>query len=172
MNAVAIRGITEQEAVPLARFAREHGLELRFIEFMPLDADQQWQQDLVLDGQRLRAILESNIAPLVPCKRDDPSQPAVDYQFADGVGRIGFINPVSEPFCQSCNRLRLTADGKVRNCLFSTVEWDARQLLRSDATDEEIQALVRDCVEHKKAAHGIDGPDFERPERAMYQIGG
>lgn len=172
LNAVAIRGITEHEAIPLARFARDHGLELRFIEFMPLDAEQQWQQDLVLDGQQLRALLESEIAPLIPCPRHDPSQPSMDYQFADGVGRIGFINPVSQPFCSACNRLRLTADGKVRNCLFSTIEWDARALLRSGATDDELRMLVRDCVAQKKAAHGIDTDEFERPERAMYQIGG
>lgn len=187
LNAVAIRGITEAEAIPLVDFARRHGLEMRFIEFMPLDAEQKWQNDLVLDGEQLRRMLEREFGALVPCQRDDPSQPARDYEFVDGGGRVGFINPVSEPFCGTCNRLRLTADGKVRNCLFSTTEWDARAVLRQplppalrDADAETaaatreaaLQALVRECVDAKKPGHGIDAPEFSRPARAMYQIGG
>jgi cyclic pyranopterin phosphate synthase len=172
LNAVAIRGITEDEAVPLARFAREHGLELRFIEFMPLDAEAHWQSEQVLDGETLRKLLHDKVAPLRPVPRPDPSQPASDYEYTDGGGRVGFINPVSAPFCRDCNRLRLTADGHLRNCLFSTAEWDARALLRQGAGAESIRRLVRECVWHKKAAHGIDSPEFERPERAMFQIGG
>jgi cyclic pyranopterin phosphate synthase len=172
LNAVAIRGITEGEIVPLGEFARQHDLELRFIEFMPLDAEGNWQPDQVLSGADIRRLLEDAFGPLVPIDRPDPSQPAVDYQFADGIGHIGFINPVSQPFCGDCNRLRITAEGKVRNCLFSTVEWDARALLRGDASDEQIAQLVRDCVAAKKAGHGIDSPEFIKPERAMYQIGG
>lgn len=172
INAVAIRGLTETEAVPLARFAREHGLELRFIEFMPLDAEGRWNSDQVLDGEQLRALLGREISALQPADRPDPSQPAVDYRYEDGRGRVGFINPVSQPFCNACNRLRITADGRVRNCLFSTSEWDARALLRGGEDDEAIRALVRDCVWHKKPAHGIDEAGFQRPERAMYQIGG
>ena len=103
---------------------------------------------------------------------DDPSQPATDFQYTDGGGRVGFINPVTEPFCGNCNRLRLTAEGQVRNCLFSTVEWDARALLRGGGTDDEIAALVVECVGAKKIGHGIDTPQFVRPQRAMYQIGG
>ena len=133
LNAVAIRGITEAEVLPLARFARASQLELRFIEFMPLDAERNWNAEQVLAGAAIREVLQSEFGPLLPAERPDPSQPAVDYQFADGIGRIGFINPVSEPFCSTCNRLRLTAEGQVRNCLFSMEEWDARQLLRSDA---------------------------------------
>lgn len=172
LNAVAIKGLTEDEVAPLGRFAREHGLELRFIEFMPLDAENNWQTDQVLGGETIRNILEAEFGPLIPAERPDPSQPAVDFAFADGVGRVGFINPVSQPFCHDCNRLRLTAEGQIRNCLFSTVEWDARALLRGGATDEEIAELVRDCVARKKPGHGIDSPDFIKPERAMYQIGG
>lgn len=172
LNAVAMKGITEAEVVPLGRFAREHDLELRFIEFMPLDAEDRWQSDLVLDGEAIRRILEDAFSPLVPVERSDPSQPAIDYCFADGVGRIGFINPISQPFCQDCNRLRITSEGQVRNCLFSTVEWDARNLLRGDASDEEIAQLIRECVARKKPGHGIDSPDFIKPDRAMYQIGG
>ena len=172
LNAVAIRGLTEADILPLARFAREQEMELRFIEFMPLDADGHWQHDQVLDGNEIRATLESDIAALVPLEVVDPSQPATDYAYADGKGTVGFINPVTQPFCQSCNRLRLTADGKVRNCLFSTVEWDARAVLRSGGSDEALAALVQDCVGAKKAGHGIDSSEFVRPERAMYQIGG
>lgn len=172
LNAVAIRGMTEDEVVPLARFARELGLELRFIEFMPLDAEGRWDSEQVLSGAAIRARLEAELGRLIPGPRPDPSQPAMDFDFEDGVGRIGFINPVSQPFCHECNRLRITAEGQVRNCLFSTTEWDARALLRSDADDDQLDALVRDCVEAKKRGHGIDTPDFVRPERAMYQIGG
>ncbi|MCA9207365.1 MAG: GTP 3',8-cyclase MoaA [Planctomycetales bacterium] len=172
LNAVAIRGITEDEIVPLGRFARERHMELRFIEFMPLDAENQWQTEQVLTGETIRETLEREFGPLLPADRPDPSQPAVDFQFADGGGRIGFINPVTQPFCHDCNRLRVTADGKVRNCLFSTVEWDARQLLRDGASDQEIESLVRDCIRQKKPGHGIDSPEFIKPERAMYQIGG
>ena len=172
LNAVAIRGLSEADIIPLGRFARERGLELRFIEFMPLDADGNWQQTDVLGGATIRAMLEAEFGALTPLERDNPSQPAVDYRFADGVGTIGFINSVTEPFCGDCNRLRLTAEGQVRNCLFSTAEWDARRLLRGAGTDDEIAQLVRDCVLAKAPAHGIGSEEFERPERAMYQIGG
>jgi cyclic pyranopterin phosphate synthase len=172
LNAVAIQGLTEDEIIPLARFARDRGLELRFIEYMPLDADQLWQSTDVLDGAEIRRILESEFGPLIPIARPHPSQPATDFEYPDGRARIGLINPVSQPFCQACDRLRLTAEGHVRNCLFSTAEWDARALLRSNASDDEIADLVRDCIHAKAPAHGINTIDFVRPERAMYQIGG
>lgn len=172
LNTVAIKGVTEPEIPALARFARAEGMELRFIEFMPLDADGNWQQDQVLTGEEIRSAIETAIGPLEPADRPDPSQPAMDFQYADGRGSIGFINPVSQPFCHDCNRLRVTAEGQLRNCLFSTVEWDARALLRASATDEELAQLIRDCVAAKKPGHGIDSAGFVRPERAMYQIGG
>ena len=171
INAVSIKELTESEIVPLARFCRREGFHLRFIEFMPLDADQAWDRSQVLSGADVRAILEREIGPLVADAPADVGQPAVDYRWVDG-GGVGFINPVSSPFCDRCDRLRLTADGQVRNCLFSTVEWDARRLLREGGDDAEIAALIRDCVAAKRAAHGIDTPAFERPARAMYQIGG
>jgi cyclic pyranopterin phosphate synthase len=172
LNAVAIRDLTEPEIVPLAEFARTHGMEMRFIEFMPLDAEGQWDNEQVLSGEQIRRVLEDAIGPLVPVERDDPSQPATDYRFADGLGRIGFINPVTQPFCSRCNRLRLTAEGQVRNCLFSTAEWDARRVLRSGGTDRELAELLHASVGAKKAGHGINSDEFIRPERAMYQIGG
>jgi len=172
LNAIAIRGLTEDEIVPLARFARERGLELRFIEYMPLDADHHWQATDVLDGETIRRTLETEFGLLLPVPPKHPSQPAVDFEFADGRGRIGLIHPVSQPFCGDCDRLRLTADGNIRNCLFSTAEWDARALLRGGGSDDEIAELVRDCVRAKAPAHGIGSDGFVQPERAMYQIGG
>ena len=172
INAVSIRGLTEDEIVPLALFCRREGFHLRFIEFMPLDADGAWSSDQVLAGYAVRELLERQIGPLVPAVRSDTGQPAVDYCWADGSGSVGFIDPVTAPFCGQCDRLRLTADGQVRNCLFSTTEWDARQLLRSGGSDEMLVDLVQECVRGKRAAHGIGEPDFIRPDRAMYQIGG
>ncbi len=172
LNAIAVRSLTEVEIVPLARFARERGLELRFIEYMPLDAEEHWQAADVLDGETIRRILEAEFGPLQRVTPLHPSQPASDFVFADGGGRVGLINPVSQPFCGDCDRLRLTAEGQVRNCLFSTREWDARRLLREGGSDDQIAELVRDCVRAKAAAHGIGSDGFVRPERAMYQIGG
>ncbi len=172
LNAVAIRGITEAQIVPLAGFARQNGFELRFIEFMPLDADGAWDNSQVIPGEEIRRVLETEIGPLAPLPVVDASQPATDFRFIDGGGTIGFINPVTQPFCGDCNRLRLTAEGQVRNCLFSTEEWDARALLRRGGQDEELAELVRDCIRVKKAGHGINSDEFLKPQRAMYQIGG
>ena len=172
LNAIAIKSITEQEIVPLAAFARQYDLELRFIEFMPLDADDQWQRQQVLTGDEIKSILEASFCELLPVTRDDVSQPAVDFRFSDNQGRIGFINPLSHPFCHNCNRIRITAEGQLRNCLFSTTEWDARRLLRNEGTDDELGTLIRSCVNAKNAAHGIDSDTFVKPQRAMYQIGG
>ncbi len=172
LNTVAIRGISEPDIVPLAQFARQHALELRFIEFMPLDADAAWQDDLVLSGDEILVRLTDAIGPLEPLPVSDPSQPATDYAFVDGLGRIGFINPVTRPFCRNCDRLRLTAEGKLRNCLFSTVEWDLRDLLRGGASDEVLKEQAFACVAAKWAGHNINADDFIKPQRAMYQIGG
>ena len=172
INAVSIAGTTETEIVPLAQFCRNRDLELRFIEFMPLDADNHWETDQVLNGDRVRQIIETEIGPLEPATRTYLAQPAIDYRYADGNGTVGFIDPVSQPFCDTCDRLRITAEGKIRNCLFSTIEWDVRELIRQQATQEEIRSLVRECVAAKKAAHGIDSDEFVRPHRSMYQIGG
>ncbi len=136
--------------MPHASFARQKELELRFIEYMPLDAEGRWDHEQVLGGDEVRAMLAREFGPLTPVARTDTSQPAVDYQYSDLPLRVGFINPVTHSFCGECNRLRLTAEGQVRNCLFSTVEWDARALLRGKATDEEIAALVTDCIQTQK----------------------
>lgn len=178
VNAVSIRGLTESQIVPLARFARREGLHLRFIEFMPLDAEQGWSAGQVLSGAEVREILKREVGPLLPLERTDPGQPAVDYRYVDagdeqGPGSlVGFIDPVSQAFCDRCDRLRLTAEGMFRNCLFSTEEWDVRELLRDGGGDEQIALMLCRCLSAKRASHGIGEPGFVRPERAMYQIGG
>lgn len=172
INAVSIRGLTEPEIVPLARFCRREGFHLRFIEFMPLDAERSWGDEQVLTGAEVRAILTRELGPLEPVRSADPGQPAVDWRWTDGDGLVGFIDPVTRPFCDRCDRLRLTADGQFRNCLFSTSEWDVRALLRGGGDDAAIASLLRECVAAKRAAHGIASPGFERPARAMYEIGG
>jgi cyclic pyranopterin phosphate synthase len=174
INAVSVRGLTEREIVPLADFCRREGYQLRFIEFMPLDGEDAWSRGQVLSGRDVREILEREFGPLDPLPAADAGQPAVDYLFrtAPGAPGVGFIDPVTQPFCDRCDRLRLTADGQFRNCLFSTTEWDVRRVLRDGGDDDAIAQLLAECVAAKRAAHGIGTPAFERPGRAMYQIGG
>lgn len=170
VNAVALRGFTEQEVLPFARFAREHPYEVRFIEYMPLDGDRAWTRDQVLTGAEVRSIVETEY-PLEPEPRE-PSATARVYRFADGRGKIGFINPVSEPFCGDCDRIRLTADGKLRTCLFSLNETDLRDPLRAGATDDELERIVRDAVWRKELKHHVNEPGFIQPARTMSAIGG
>jgi cyclic pyranopterin phosphate synthase len=172
VNAVSVRGLTEEEIVPFGRFARETGVELRFIEYMPLDADCAWQREKVLFAHEIIETLSREIMPLVPCGAEDKSAPATRFVFADGVGHVGFIASVSQPFCMSCNRFRLTADGKLRNCLFSLEETDIRGLFRGGATDEEIGQAVRESIAAKKEGHEINTARFIQPTRPMYSIGG
>jgi cyclic pyranopterin phosphate synthase len=170
VNAVAMRGFTEEEVVPFARFAREHPYEVRFIEFMPLDADHSWSPEQVLGGEEIRAIVEQHW-PLEPEPRE-PSATARVFRFADGRGRLGFINPVSEPFCGDCNRIRLTADGKLRTCLFSLNETDLRAPLRDGASDAELEETIRAAVWRKELKHRVNEPGFVQPPRTMSAIGG
>jgi cyclic pyranopterin phosphate synthase len=170
VNAVAMRGFTEDEVLPFARFAREHPYEIRFIEFMPLDADHAWTPDLVLSGEEVRAAIHEHF-PLEPEPRKAHST-ARTYRFVDGKGRIGFINPVSEPFCGDCNRIRMTADGKLRTCLFSMGETDLRAPLRAGATDDELETILRDAVWRKELKHKVNDPGFVQPARSMSAIGG
>lgn len=172
VNAVAIRNLTEDQIVPFGRFARDTGVEIRFIEFMPLDADNAWERDKVLFGHEIIERLSAEIAPLVPIGQTDPSAPATDFQFADGIGRIGLIASVSQPFCGQCNRFRITADGKLRNCLFSMEETDIKSLLRGSASAAEIIAAVRSSIAAKKEGHEINTARFIQPDRPMYSIGG
>jgi cyclic pyranopterin phosphate synthase len=170
VNAVALRGFTEDEVPAFVELARHSSYEVRFIEFMPLDADRSWTSDQVLTGAELHAMIDA-LHPLEPLERE-PSATARVYRFADGQGRIGFINPVSEPFCADCNRVRLTADGRLRTCLFSLNETDLRGPLRDGAGDDELEQLIRDAVWRKELKHHIGEPGFIQPARTMSAIGG
>ncbi|MGC2660814.1 MAG: GTP 3',8-cyclase MoaA [Bryobacteraceae bacterium] len=171
LNAVAMKGVNEDDIVPLVRFARERNLEARFIEFMPLDAQQLWSIQQVLTADQMIAILEREFGPLTAVSDADPRAPATAYRFADG-HRIGFIASVSRPFCLNCNRLRLTADGKLRNCLFAHDETDVSALLSRPDTDQQLIAAIRQSVWNKGPGHEINRPGFEAPSRPMYSIGG
>jgi len=170
VNCVAVRGFTEEEVPALAELARRKPYVVRFIEFMPLDADQAWREDEVLTGDEIRALIEERW-PLVeiPAK---PSSTARRFRFADGAGEIGFVNPVSEPFCSSCDRIRMAADGQLRTCQFSRKEWDLKTALRDGSSDEALAELIRFAVRHKELKHRINDPGFVRASRSMSQIGG
>jgi GTP 3',8-cyclase len=170
VNAVAMRGFTEEEAVPFAEFARSTAFQVRFIEFMPLDADHSWTPDAVLTGEELRTMID-RVHPLEELPRE-PSATARVFRFRDGKGEIGFVNPVSEPFCADCNRIRLTADGKLRTCLFSLHETDLREPLRDGASDEELERVVREAVWRKELKHHVGERGFRQPPRTMSAIGG
>ncbi len=172
VNAVAIRGVTEDDVVPLGKFCRDHGLELRFIEYMPLDAGDRWERGKVLFAEEILAKLAEAFGPLVPSPNGDPRAPAQDFDYEEGGGRVGLIASVSRPFCLSCNRIRLTADGKLRNCLFALEETDVRALLRGDAPDAEIARALRESVAGKWEGHEINSARFIKPERLMHSIGG
>jgi cyclic pyranopterin phosphate synthase len=170
VNCVAIKGFTEQDVPALAELARRKPYVVRFIEFMPLDADERWGADQVLSGAEIRALIEEHW-PLqeIPAKA---SSTARRFRFADGRGEIGFVNPVSEPFCSTCDRIRLTAEGRLRTCLFSRDEWDLKAPLRDGASDRDLEALIRDAVRHKELKHRINERGFVRASRSMSQIGG
>jgi cyclic pyranopterin phosphate synthase len=154
----------------LAELARRKPYVVRFIEFMPLDADQAWRGDDVLTGGEIRALIEERW-PLVELPAP-PSSTARRFCFADGAGEIGFVNPVSEPFCSSCDRIRLTADGQLRTCLFSRREWDLKTVLRAGRSDQALADAIRGAVRHKELKHRISDPGFVRASRSMSQIGG
>ena len=170
VNAVALRGFSEEEALPFAEFARSSAFQVRFIEFMALDADRRWTPDAVLSGDELRAIIDA-VHPLEELPRE-PHATARVYRFADGRGEIGFVNPVSEPFCGDCNRVRLTAEGKLRTCLFSAHETDLREPLRAGASDAELAHIVHKAVWRKELKHRMNEPGFRPPARTMSAIGG
>ncbi len=172
LNAVAVKNLVEPDIVPLARFARENGFEVRYIEFMPLDAQNLWDRGKVLLADDIIAMLTRDIAPLRPVPDPDPRAPATEYEFTDGCGKIGIIASVSRPFCLNCNRVRLTADGKLRYCLFAIEEDDVKALMRSGASDAEIAALIRRNVAGKWEGHEINSARFVAPPRPMYSIGG
>jgi cyclic pyranopterin phosphate synthase len=171
LNAVAMKDLNEGDVVPLARFARERNLEIRYIEFMPLDAQDLWSRERVLTADDMIAMIEAEFGPLVEVPDADPRAPATEYRYADGGGRVGFIASVSRPFCLNCNRLRLTSDGKLRYCLFAREEFDVAHLLRS-GNDAELIPAIRSAIWRKWRGHSINSPLFAAPSRPMYSIGG
>ena len=174
LNAVAVKNLLEPDIVPLARFGRERGIEIRYIEFMPLDAQGLWLRDKVLLTDEMIAMLTREIGPLEAIPDADPRAPATEFRFADGGGRVGFVASVSKPFCLNCNRLRLTSDGKLRYCLFAVDETDVRAALRTPAPEGEaaLEALIRQTVTDKWIGHEINSQKFVAPPRPMYAIGG
>ena len=171
INAVAVRNFSETEIMGLIEYGRSDGFEVRFIEFMPLDSDKVWERDKVLFGHEIIDLIKEKYE-LVPIDNSLEIGPASGYNFADGKGKIGIITAVSNPFCDHCNRIRMTADGKLRTCLFSTDETDLKDLIRSGASDATIAAAINHAVLVKAPGHKINLEDFERPTRAMHAIGG
>jgi cyclic pyranopterin phosphate synthase len=172
INVVAVKNLIEPDIVPMARFGREQGIEIRYIEFMPLDSQGLWERGRVLLADDMIAMLEREVGPLEEIPNGDPRAPATEYRFADGIGRVGFIASVSRPFCLNCNRLRITADGHLRYCLFALEETDIRALLRRGAPDEEIAGAIARSVHAKWLGHEINTSQFVAPPRPMYSIGG
>ena len=172
INAVGVKNLVEPDIVPLARFGRERGIEIRYIEFMPLDAQNLWDRERVLLADQMIAMLEREIGPLEEIPDRDPRAPATEYRFADGIGRVGFIASVSRPFCLNCNRIRLTSDGKLRYCLFAIDETDVRSILRDGGSDDDVRSAVRASVQAKWIGHEINSSQFVAPPRPMYSIGG
>ena len=171
LNTTAVKGITENEILALVRFAIEREVQIRFIEFMPLDTDRSWRTDDVLSGDAIRRIIEAEFGPLKSLAPPQPSQPASDFELASG-HRVGLIQSVTQPFCDACDRIRLTADGAIRNCLFSQSEFPIRDSLRQGVGDDELVEQFRLAVAAKAAGHGIDEATFSPPDRPMYSIGG
>ncbi|MGD0813739.1 MAG: GTP 3',8-cyclase MoaA [Verrucomicrobiota bacterium] len=171
INAVVMRGVNDHEIEALAEFAAARRLNLRFIEFMPLDSGRTWHRDMMVPGREVLQRLQQRFA-LKPMVSLNPAETAVRWALPDGQGEIGIIAPVSEPFCGHCNRLRLTADGKIRTCLFSVVEHDLRALMRSGADEASVQSFLRSVVWQKEPRHHIGEPEFVQPERTMSCIGG
>lgn len=171
VNAVAIRGFAEHDVIPLARYCRDNGFELRFIEYMPIGADV-WEREKVFFAHEILQLIEREVGALGAATHD-PSAPAQDYTYADGGGTVGVIASVSRPFCRNCNRIRLTADGKLRNCLFALDETDVKGLLRAESINEEALAeALRRSVWAKWEGHEINAATFVKPDRTMHAIGG
>jgi cyclic pyranopterin phosphate synthase len=172
VNAVAMRGFSEEEVLDFVCLARSKAYLVRWIEFMPLDADQIWRKEDILTGKEIKQIIEAEYGQLKLIPSTDLSETARRYTFSDGIGEVGFINPVSEPFCSSCDRIRLTADGQLRTCLFATQETDLRSVIRSGADDEILAHTLRQAVWHKELKHFIGDKQFRRANRSMSMIGG
>jgi len=172
VNCVVIRGVNDAGVADMAELARQHDVHMRFIEFMPLDSGHTWNRSHVVSADEVLARIGARYE-LEPIDSGDPHSTSMNYRFADGApGRIGVVAPVTRTFCGACSRLRITADGKIRPCLFSHDEWDIRPLLRKGADDSALRDYIIDAVWTKQAGHGIDSEDFVQPQRTMSAIGG
>jgi cyclic pyranopterin phosphate synthase len=171
LNIVAVKGLIEPDVVPIALYCRERGFEPRYIEFMPLDAQELWGRSKVLSAAEILETLGREISPLEAVPDADPRAPATEYQYADGGGTVGIVASVTRPFCLNCNRLRLTSEGKVRYCLFAIEETDVKHILRG-GSDEDLAAAIRGSVAAKWLGHQINSTGFVPPPRPMYSIGG
>jgi cyclic pyranopterin phosphate synthase len=171
VNCVILRGFNDEQIVPFAKFSRELGVIVRFIEFMPLEEDRLWTPETVVPYSEVVARLES-FRPLIKLPATAPGETAVRYTFDDGVGEIGIIAPVSRAFCGACSRLRLTSDGKIRTCLFSQSDHDLYGVMQRGGSDAELAAFIEKTVAMKEARHHIGEPDFLKPSRSMVHIGG
>ncbi|WP_020472791.1 GTP 3',8-cyclase MoaA [Zavarzinella formosa] len=171
INAVSLRGFAELDTLPLARFCRERDLELRFIESMPIGAEP-WNRESVFSAAEILELIDGEFGPSQSVPDQDPSAPATEYVYGDGLGRFGIIASITRPFCGACNRVRLTAEGKLRNCLFALDETDVKSLLRDNTPDEEIARVIRQSVHDKWEGHEINTARFLKPARTMHAIGG
>ena len=168
---MVLRGVNDVDVIPLARYARDRGLEMRYIEYMPIGADA-WERDKVVFAHEILEAIDREVCPLVPADDYDPRAPAMDFRYADGSGRVGIIASVSRPFCRRCNRLRLTAEGKLRNCLFAIDELDVKPLLRPATDAPALADAIRRSVASKEEGHEINSAKFVKPQRTMHAIGG
>lgn len=171
INAVSLRGVTEHDGIPLAHYCRQRGIELRFIETMPIGANP-WERDTVFSAADLLHLFEREFGPSIPVAGQDPSAPATEYLYGDRHGKFGIIASITRPFCGHCNRIRLTAEGKVRNCLFALSELDVRTLLRQNGSDEQIAHVIQYSIANKWEGHEINTGHFHKPNRTMHTIGG
>jgi cyclic pyranopterin phosphate synthase len=169
VNVVCMQGVNDDEVVDFANFGRDKGVEVRFIEYMPLDADHGWERASIVPGEQIIAAIDA-VHPLEPLVRG--SEPAETFRYLDGGGTVGAIASVTRPFCEACDRVRLTAEGKLRHCLFALEESDLRDTLRGGGTDDDLAAVIQGCVRAKWAGHGIGSLTFVQPPRSMSQIGG
>ncbi len=171
INAVMMKGVNVDEALDFALLTKRRPFHVRFLEYMPLDGQNLWKREEVVTGKEILDLIRE-AGELEPVPRADPTEIARRWRFRDGLGEIGFVNPVSEPFCGTCSRLRLTADGMMKNCLLGNDEFNVKRLMRGGGTDEEVASLIRLAVRMKGEHHGLNKPGFEKPVRNMNRVGG
>ena len=172
INMVPVRGMNDTEAADFARLTLDRKLHVRFIEYMPIGADKRWYKDACIPSSEIRAVIEREVGPLKPFCSGNSAGPSDNYQLPDAQGVIGFISPITRHFCESCRRLRLTADGKLKTCLFSDEEIDLKEVLRNGGTDDDLREQLLVAIRKKPERHPINTPQFKKCQRHMSAIGG